>query len=101
MVARRGTWNTEKCRIAFRAAGRFDRNELNESELGSGLRPGLAGYEVVWRNMDDSDWTHVISVGNVTSVSFPFFPKDNFIMGVRAVDINGHHSPVAYPTVVP
>jgi len=57
----------------------------------------LAGYEVVWRNMDDSDWTHVIPVGNVTTVSFPFFPKDNFIMGVRAVDVNGHHSPVVYP----
>jgi hypothetical protein len=65
-----------------------------------GTDPGLAGYEVVWRNMDDTDWTHVISVGNVTTVSFPFFPKDNFIMGVRAVDINGHHSPVAYPTLV-
>jgi hypothetical protein len=60
----------------------------------------LAGYEVVWRNMDDSDWTHVIPVGNVTTVSFPFFPKDNFIMGVRAVDENGHHSPVVYPIPV-
>jgi hypothetical protein len=49
----------------------------------------LAGYEVVWRNMDDSDWTQVIPVGNVTTVSFPFFPKDNFIMAVRAVDVNG------------
>ena len=66
-----------------------------------GSDPSLAGYEVVWREMDDSDWTHVVSVGNVTSVSFPFFPKDNFLIGVRAVEVNGHHSPVAYPTVVP
>lgn len=62
--------------------------------------PALAGYEVVWRNMDDSDWTHVVPVGNVTSASFSFFPKDNFIIGVRAVDVNGLHSPVAYPAVV-
>ena len=33
-----------------------------------GTDPNLAGYEVVWRNMDDSDWTHVIPVGNVTHV---------------------------------
>jgi hypothetical protein len=64
-----------------------------------GTDPSLAGYEVVWRNMDDSDWTHVFPVGNVATVSFPFFPKDNFIMGVRAVDLDGHHSPVAYPII--
>jgi Peptidase family M28 len=66
-----------------------------------GTEPSLAGYEVVWREMDDSDWTHVIPIGNVTSASFSFFPKDNFLIGVRAVDVNGHHSPVAFPTVVP
>jgi hypothetical protein len=66
-----------------------------------GTDPSIAGYEVVWRNMDDSDWTHVIPVGNVTTITFPFFPKDNFIMGVRAVDESGHHSPVAYPTPAP
>ncbi len=60
----------------------------------------LAGYEVVWREMDDVDWNDVIPVGNVTSVSFPFFPKDNYVMGVRALDTSGHHSPVAYPTPV-
>lgn len=64
-----------------------------------GTDPDLAGYEVVWREMDDTDWTHIVPVGNVTSASFPFFPKDNFIVGVRAVDGNGHHSPVAFPTV--
>jgi hypothetical protein len=67
----------------------------------AGTEPGLAGYEVVWREMDDSDWTHVIPAGNVTSASFSFFQKDNFLIGVRAVDVNGHHSPVAFPTVVP
>jgi hypothetical protein len=64
-----------------------------------GTDPSLAGYEVVWREMDDPDWTHIVPVGNVTSASFAFFPKDNFIIGVRAVDGNGHHSPVAFPTI--
>jgi Peptidase family M28 len=66
-----------------------------------GTDPSLAGYEVVWRETDDPDWTHVIPVGNVMSVSFSFFAKDNFLIGVRAVDVNGHHSPVAYPTLGP
>ena len=66
-----------------------------------GTDSGLAGYEVVWRETDDPDWTHVVPVGNVTSVSFPFFAKDNFLIGVRAVDTNGLHSPVAYPTFGP
>jgi hypothetical protein len=61
----------------------------------------LATYEVVWREMDDVDWTNVIDVGRVTTVTFPFFPKDNFIIGVRSVDHDGHHSPVAYPKIVP
>ena len=65
----------------------------------AGTESDLAGYEVVWREMDDADWTHVISVGNVNSVSFPFFPKDNFLIGVRAVDDSGHYSPVAYPKI--
>jgi Zn-dependent M28 family amino/carboxypeptidase len=62
-----------------------------------GVEPDLAGYEVVWRETTDPDWTHVIPVGNVTSASFPHFPKDNFFFGVRALDQSGHHSPVAFP----
>jgi hypothetical protein len=59
--------------------------------------PDLEGYEVVWRETTDPDWTHVIPVGNVTSASFPHFSKDNVFFGVRAVDKTGHHSPVAFP----
>jgi hypothetical protein len=59
--------------------------------------PDLDGYEVVWRETTDADWTHVIPVGNVLTAAFPHFPKDNFFFGVRAVDKDGHHSPVAYP----
>ena len=59
--------------------------------------PDLAGYEVVWRETTQPDWTNAIPVGNVTSVTLPLSPKDNFQFGVRAVDKDGHHSPVAFP----
>jgi hypothetical protein len=59
--------------------------------------PDLAGYEVVWRQTNEEDWTNAIPVGNVTTVTLPLSPKDNFQFGVRAVDKDGHHSPVAFP----
>lgn len=59
--------------------------------------PDIDGYEVVWRETTDADWTHAIPVGNVTSASFQHFSKDNVFFGVRAVDTAGHHSPVAFP----
>jgi hypothetical protein len=62
-----------------------------------GTEPDLAGYEVVWRETTESDWTHAIPVGNVTQVILPLAPKDNFQFGVRAVDKAGHRSPVAFP----
>jgi hypothetical protein len=62
-----------------------------------GSEADLAGYEVVWRETTEADWTHSIPVGDVTSASFPNAPKDNFEFGVRAVDEDGHRSPVAYP----
>jgi len=58
----------------------------------------LAGYEVVWRETTAADWSHVIPVGNATSVHLPHFSRDNVFFGVRAVDEQGHHSPVAFPT---
>jgi hypothetical protein len=33
----------------------------------------------------------------VTSISLPAAPKDNFQFGVRAVDREGHRSPVGFP----
>jgi Zn-dependent M28 family amino/carboxypeptidase len=62
-----------------------------------GTEPDLAGYEVLWRETTDPDWTHVIPVGDVTSAHLPHFSKDNVFFGVRAIDRDGHHSPVAFP----
>jgi Peptidase family M28 len=60
----------------------------------------LAGYEVLWRETTAPDWTHVIPVGDVTSVTIDLV-KDNVHFGVRAVDGAGHRSPVAFPAPGP
>ncbi|HEV7899204.1 MAG TPA: M20/M25/M40 family metallo-hydrolase [Planosporangium sp.] len=61
-----------------------------------GTEPDLAGYEVVWRETTLPNWTHVIGVGDVTSATIDL-SKDNVQFGVRAVDRDGHRSPVASP----
>jgi hypothetical protein len=58
--------------------------------------PDLKGYEVVWRNTTDSDWTHVIPVGKKTKVTINL-SKDNVYFGVRAINKEGFRSPVAFP----
>ncbi|MFE4373082.1 M20/M25/M40 family metallo-hydrolase [Streptomyces sp. NPDC056835] len=61
-----------------------------------GTEPGLAGYEVVWRETTEPEWTHVIRVGDATSHTVDL-SKDNVFFGVRAVNRSGHRSPVAFP----
>ncbi|HEX7746423.1 MAG TPA: M20/M25/M40 family metallo-hydrolase [Micromonosporaceae bacterium] len=61
-----------------------------------GPEPDLAGYEVVWRETTAPAWQAVIPVGDVTSATIEL-SKDNVFFGVRAVDANGHRSPVAFP----
>jgi Zn-dependent M28 family amino/carboxypeptidase len=61
-----------------------------------GTSTDLAGYEVVWRETTAPDWTNVLAVGDVTTVTIDL-SKDNVFFGVRAVDRDGHRSPVAAP----
>ncbi|MFC4466211.1 M28 family peptidase [Streptomyces xiangluensis] len=61
-----------------------------------GPEPDLAGYEVVWRETTEPDWTHVIRVGDVTKHKVDL-SKDNVFFGVRAVSRAGYRSPVAFP----
>jgi hypothetical protein len=56
----------------------------------------VVGYEVVWRPVANSLWTHMVDVGKVGSVTLPL-SKDNVIFGVRAVGSNGYKSPAVYP----
>ncbi|MEV4627073.1 M20/M25/M40 family metallo-hydrolase [Micromonospora sp. NPDC049523] len=73
-------------------------NLTNDTELRweRGTEPDLAGYEVLWRETTASEWTHVIEVGDVTTVTIDL-SKDNVFFGIRAVDRAGHRSPVAFP----
>jgi hypothetical protein len=61
-----------------------------------GTEPDLSGYEVVWRETTSSEWTRVVDVGDVTSVTLDI-SKDNVFFGIRAVDADGHRSPIASP----
>jgi hypothetical protein len=58
-----------------------------------------AGYEVVWRATDASQWQYARSVGNVTQATVPV-SKDDYVLGVRSVDANGLRSPAVYPVAV-
>jgi peptidase M28-like protein len=61
-----------------------------------GAEPDLAGYEVVWRETTDPEWTHVVPAGDVTRREVDL-SKDNVFFGVRAVNKAGLRSPVAFP----
>ncbi|MGW2511361.1 M20/M25/M40 family metallo-hydrolase [Streptomyces scopuliridis] len=61
-----------------------------------GTEPDLAGYEVVWRETTEPEWTHVIRAGGATSHTVDL-SKDNVFFGVRAVNRAGRRSPVAFP----
>jgi hypothetical protein len=61
--------------------------------------PGASSYEIVWRETTAPDWQYAKDVGNVTTATVPV-SKDDFILGVRSVDAQGHRSVVSYPTPV-
>jgi hypothetical protein len=77
----------------------FAGTNLTSLQWNANPEGNLTGYEVVMRETTDSDWTSAIPVGNVTSVTLNI-SKDNVQFGIRAVDQNGNHSPVAFPQVV-
>lgn len=60
----------------------------------------LAGYEIVWRETTSPMWTNARFVGAVTSYTMKGMSKDNYFFGVRAVDREGHRSPVGFPRPV-
>lgn len=59
--------------------------------------PDLAGYEIVYRDTTDPQWSHVIKVGNVTTYTIKGLTKDNYDFGVRAVDTHGNRSVAVFP----
>ena len=57
----------------------------------------VVGYEIVWRDSTAPLWTHSRRVGNVTTAVIENLNKDNYQVGVRAIDRDGNRSPVATP----
>lgn len=74
----------------------------NDTDLkwDANAEPDLAGYEIVWRDTTSPVWTNARMVGNVTTFTMAGMSKDNYFFGVRAVDRDGHRSPVSYPKPV-
>lgn len=70
---------------------------MNDTELkweGS-PEPDVAGYEVVWRETTDWNWSHAFDAGKALSARVPV-SKDNCFFGVRAYDKDGNRSPVTF-----
>lgn len=71
----------------------------NDSTLRWKPAPGDSQYEVVWRETTSPVWQYAKNVGNSTQATVPV-SKDNYILGVRAMDSHGLYSPVVYPVPV-
>lgn len=71
----------------------------NDSTLRWQPAAGAASYEVVWRETTSPVWQFAKNVGSATQATVPV-SKDNYILGVRAVDSRGLYSPVVYPSPV-
>ena len=56
----------------------------------------VGGYELVWRPSGALQWTHVVEVGNVGTVTVGL-SKDDVQFGVRAVGRDGRKSPAVFP----
>ena len=76
----------------------FPGTNLTTLNWDANTEPDLAGYEVVMRETTAPDWTSVLGVGNVTTVTLDM-SKDNVQFGLRAIDKAGHRSPAAFPQV--
>lgn len=67
----------------------------------TGPEPDLSHYEVVWRDTTAPDWEHarIVEKGAERTIATLPLSKDDWHFGVRAIDQDGHKSPVAYPTL--
>jgi hypothetical protein len=57
--------------------------------------PDLAGFVVVVRSTTAPDWEREIWAGNVREFTLKNTPIDQLVFGVKAVDRDGHESPVS------
>jgi len=94
-----GPGTPKNAEIHATAPVNFSGTNLTTLTWDANPEPSLAGYEVVWRETTAPEWTSVIKVGNVTTVTLDM-SKDNVQFGLRAVDQSGHRSLVAFPLAV-
>jgi hypothetical protein len=57
--------------------------------------PELAGFVVVVRSTTAPDWEKEIWAGNVHQFTLKDTPIDQIVLGVKALDVQGHESPVS------
>jgi len=60
-----------------------------------GVEPDLAGFIVVLRSTIAPDWEKEFWAGNVREFTLKDTPIDQIVLGVKAVDKEGHESPVS------
>jgi hypothetical protein len=63
--------------------------------------PDLAGFVVVVRSTTSPDWEREIWAGNVREFTLKNTSIDQLVFGVKAVDKEGHESPVSAYVLVP
>ena len=69
----------------------------NDSKLAWQPSPGAQGYQVLWRDTTDPDFSEQHATGTrETSIDIDQ-SKDNLVFAVRAVDGKGHHSLLVVP----
>jgi Peptidase family M28 len=88
--------------VAPKDAGIVTRRLTNDTDLqwAANTEPDLAGYEIVWRETSSPVWTNSRAVGKVISYTLKGLSKDNYFVGVRAIDNDGNRSPVSFPRPV-
>jgi hypothetical protein len=87
---------------APKSVGIITKNLTNDTELRwtPNTEPDLAGYEIVWRDTTSPVWTNSRFIGNNATFTARGMSKDNYFFGVRAIDRQGHRSPVSFPRPV-
>jgi hypothetical protein len=79
---------------AGKAITNLDRGKSGYAALlrWSDASPAVAGYEILIRNTTSPGWQERITVGNVHEYLIESFNIDDAVIGVRAVDAQGHAS---------
>ncbi len=57
--------------------------------------PGASGYRVFWRKAWATDWEHELALGSGTTATLKGVSIDDVVIGVAAVDAQGHESLVS------